>query len=264
MRCFLSSDTRLFGKILQAAREKDTREISDILDAVAVSLKEDLRECSVSLPIYNFDFTSKGRSRSNLQTITTGAFNYYFYQNHSEWQSLDPLFTVCGWGPPRLSQIQDEKRYTPFGKGSIFEDHVNNSYTYISLGIGISEIATLMHYVETVNRHGPLYRYAKHFVGIHEIGATSYKLYVEMHCRPKGMALEYDVKRLNGDLEKEGLVHHFPKFPKSFSANATQVFEFWNERRGVDPYYFLTPASRDLVEKKIQSLGRPLKIEDFE
>lgn len=98
-------------------------------------------------------------------------------------------------GPPRITKIEDEKRYTPFGKGSIFEDHVNNSYTYLSLGLGLSELAILMHYVGTVNRHGPLYRRAKHFVVIHDIGATSHKLYIEMHRRPKGMALEYDVKR---------------------------------------------------------------------
>lgn len=264
MLFFLSSDTRLFGKRFNLSTKKDTRETVDILDAVAVSLKEDLREGSVSLPIYNFDFTSKGESSSKLKTITTGAFNYYVYQHHSEWQSLDPIFAVCGWGPPRFAQIENEKRYKPFGDGSVFEDHVRNSFTYISLGLGMSEIATLMHYVETVNLHGPLYRYDKNFFGVHEIGRIKYNLYIEMHCRPKGIALEYDVKRLNNDLEKEGIVRPFSMYPRSFLANAAQIFNYWNERRAVDPFYFLKRDSRNLVERKLQSLGRPFREADFE
>ena len=261
---FLSSDSRLLGKSIQPFTKSHLSTAESIFDAVASLVKIDLREHSVSVPVYDFSFPSTGNSFHTLQKISTGAFNSYFYRKHSEWQTLDPIFAICGWGLPRQSQIYHGKQYSPFGSESIFEDHVKNSFTYISMGIGISEMATLMHYVESMNSHGPLYRYKKTFFGTHNIGNIGYQVSIDMHCRPKGLQLEYDVDRLNSDLLHDGVVNPYLNLEKWFSASARELFEYWNEKRKIDPLYFLSPNSRQEIDKKLQTLGRPFTLSDFE
>jgi aminoglycoside N3'-acetyltransferase len=266
MEIFLSSDTRVLAKILpkKITLTNGLLDKFEMLNQLSQSILNKFGESILTIPIYNFDFTNLGRSKLRPTKITTGVFNKHFYEHHTNWQSSDPVFSICGTDSISLLPIFHRRQYTPYGKDSIFEHHIKNSTKYVSVGIGISEISTLMHYVETVNIHGPLYRYHKKFEGRHEVNGKNFFVSVFMHCRPKSIVLDYDVERLNSDLVDEGIMKHSDHLPFSFESYADQLFTYWNQRRNQDPFYFLTDSSRIAVENKLQKLGRAFLAEDFE
>ena len=266
MKLFVGTDSRIMYKLMKGHffEISPNLVVENVLSSFGHYLLEQFNESSFHFPIYNFDFTNKGKSDFKLNSITTGAFNFFFYKNMAEWQSFDPVFSVCGFGEPLKSEIYTGKRFTPFGEGSIFETHIDESFNYLSIGIGMAEIATMMHYVETKSVHGPLYRYDKIFQGTHSISNISFNTEVVMHCRPNGMNLDYDVSRINKDLIDFGVVRRLPEIPLSFIGDARNIYRFLLERRNEDPFYFLGSESRRLTQEKLDELGRAFDISDFE
>ena len=266
MKLFIGTDSRIMSKLMQGRLSHISPKLAveEVLSSFGHYLLEQFNGSSLHFPIYNFDFTNKGKSDFKLNSITTGAFNFFFYKKMAEWQSLDPVFSVCGFGEPLRSEIYQGKRFTPYGEGSIFETHINESFKYLSIGIGIAEIATLMHYVETKSIHGPLYRYKKIFHGTHNISNFSFNIEVVMHCRPIGLNLDYDVSKINKDLIDFGVVRRLPEIPFSYVGDAKDIYRFLLERRNEDPFYFLGSESRRLTQEILEELGRAFDISDFE
>ena len=266
MEIYLSSDTRGLTKILSTKITANNGLLDrfEMLNQLSKSILSIYAESTLTIPVFNFDFTSSGNSTLKPLRITTGSFNKYFYEHYSKWQSFDPIFSICGTSPVSSLSIFHGRQYTPFGQNSIFEHHVKSSTKYVSVGIGIAEMSTLMHYVETMNIHGPLYRYYKKFDGYHEVYDNNFFVSVFMHCRPKSMALDYDVKRLNTDLVNDGLMKPSDHLLFSFESHADELFTYWDQRRSEDPFYFLKDASRAEVESKLHKLGRPFIAKDFE
>lgn len=266
MEIFLSSDTRVLAKILpqKITLTNGLLDKFEMLNQLSQSILNKFDESILTIPIFNFDFTNLGRSRLRPTKITTGIFNKHFYEHYANWQSSDPIFSICGTDSISLLPIIHGKQYKPFGEDSIFEHHIKSSTKYVSVGIGISEMSTLMHYVETNNIHGPLYRYYKKFEGCHEVNGENFFVSVYMHCRPKGIVLDYDTKRLNSDLLDEGLMKPSDHLLFSFESYADKLFTYWDQRRNQDPFYFLTDTSRRTVENKLQKLGRAFLAQDFE
>lgn len=219
---------------------------------------------SVWLPAFNFDLTSTGHGKYQPDSITTGALNNYIWREKSDWKSQDPVFSLVGWGEkPNTFQLQTSE-LTPYGEGSIFEELISGDTQILSFGLGISDGATFMHMVESNRPQGPMYRYSKNFKGVYDISGQSMNLSINMHCRPVGHDLEYDLPRLNADLIANKLVEVLNPELSIFIGKISNIYDFWLDRATLDPYYLLTPATKISFLKIRERLGRNFTLSDFE
>ena len=85
------------------------------------------------------------------------------------------------------------------------------------------------------------------------------------HVRPKGTNLEYNWGKIKNDLLKNGLILSFSQRRTEILAfSIIHVVDFWKGKIKKDPYYFLNDDSKNIFSKKINKLGRRLKISDYE
>jgi aminoglycoside N3'-acetyltransferase len=219
---------------------------------------------SVWLPAFNYDLTSTGYGKYQPDSITTGALNSYIWREKSDWKSQDPVFSLVGWGEkPNTFHLQTSE-LTPYGEGSIFEELICGDTQILSFGLGISDGATFMHMVESNRPQGPMYRYSKNFKGVYDISDQSMNLSINMHCRPAGYDLEYDLPRLNADLIANRLVEVLNPELSIFIGKISNIYDYWLDQATLDPYYLLTPGTKTSFLSIRERLGRDFKLTDFE
>ena len=259
MSLLVTTDLRRLRKGLQKSTTR-----SEILEASFELLRSYTGMESVWLPAFNYDLTSTGFGKYQPDSITTGALNNYIWREKSDWKSQDPVFSLVGWGEkPNTFQLQTAE-LTPYGEGSIFEELICGDAQILSFGLGISDGATFMHMVESNRPQGPMYRYSKNFKGIYEINDQTMNLSIEMHCRPAGHDLEYDLPRLNADLITNRLVEVLNPELSIFIGKISNIYDYWLDQATLDPYYLLTPGTKKSFLSIRERLGRDFKSTDFE
>ena len=83
------------------------------------------------------------------------------------------------------------------------------------------------------------------------------------NVRPKGSGLEYARDRLLMDLKKNGIASSL-KNNIAYVIPANLLVDYWIEKAGEDPYYFLDEDTKKWVIPKLNQLGRRFQLEDFE
>ena len=214
----------------------------------------------VWFPAFNYDFSKSGIFNSSKDSVAVGSINSYVASRSDSLRTLCPIFSNVGYGNCLEQEFLEV--YKPFGKGSDFEKLLNAETSILFYGADISAF-TFIHYLEEYV-YVP-YRYQKKISGIVTDGIIENYSSVEFLARPRNGGVEYDWYKLQQDLKAHEIVRANTSGDfLGFSLNMADSATFILDKLRYDPFYLLTSNSKDLVMSKIDSLGRPYLISDFE
>ena len=213
------------------------------------------------LPGFNYDFVKTGRFDVRHCPSQVGALSEFVRCQHADWRSEVPVYSIVGTGTPPTA-TQEDVLY-PFGKNSAFEELLAHEGQL--LFYGSAYVNTFGHYLEQLGNNLP-YRYPKRFPGhLITTAGQSRQVTVEYHCRPLGYPFQYDVDYILEDLHQQGIARFLaPEDRTVISIPTRSLADYWHARFQDDPYFLLTEETRNWVVEKVQQLGRPFRLTDFE
>lgn len=212
-------------------------------------------------PCFNYDFVKTGQFDVRHCPSQVGALSEFIRCQHADWRSEVPVYSISGTGSAPTAAKRDI--LYPFGENSAFEELLAQEGQL--LFYGSAYVNTFGHYLEQLGDNLP-YRYPKQFRG-QLITATgqSRPITVEYHCRPLGYPFEYDVDYILEDLHQKGIAHFLePNNQTVISIQTRALADYWLTRFQEDPYFLLTAETKHWVMEKVQQLGRPFCLADFE
>jgi len=222
-------------------------------------LKKIFQEIPIWMPTFNYDFPLSKEYDVHLTKSVVGALTDFFRTKHAAWRSEVPVFSFAGEG--EKPYICENGIIDAFGTNSVFGQLITNDGLIMFYGTDLLP-ATFVHYCEQIS--GVLtYRYFKTFEGKVINDNREKNVTLKFHVRPLRNVLEYDIKKLEHDLYAEGLLKDFTPF-QTLLIKARHFSEYITDRMKEDTLYLLTEDTRSWVEPKLQKLGRPFLITDFE
>jgi aminoglycoside 3-N-acetyltransferase len=213
-------------------------------------------------PAFNYTCLKTGEFRVDTDPIVVGMFNEYLRQNEGYFRSETPVFSFIS-NKPILNNITPKSTIDPFDKTSLFDDLYNSKAVLLHYGSPFSS-STIIHYIERIS-NVLTYRYDKNFK-INIINSNNiYDCTLKLHVRPMGLDLDYDWNRLQKDLIEKKILHeHISGRANIRWLNISDLVEYWLNHLQKDPLFLLNVESKIRVNKRLESLGRPFKIVDFE
>jgi aminoglycoside 3-N-acetyltransferase len=226
-------------------------------------LKSVVDQRPVWMPSFNYDYPATKEFNVQRSPSQVGALTEYFRTHIANWRSLVPIFSFTG--DDSIPILEIDKIIDPFGEKSLFQQMIWDNTLIIHYGINGIHSSTIIHYCERMS--GKLYyRYDKIFSGRVISKDKIYDIDLNFHVRPKSdKILEYDWKRLEKDLIQTGLMIKLSDFRFEIRlVNAADLANFWINKMQEDPLYLLDTDSLAWVEPKLEELGRPFLLSDFE
>lgn len=215
------------------------------------------------VPTFNYDFLRSGVYDPSVDRSQVGPISEYIRVQRASWRTPCPVFNFAGTGASPLAEGGPGGTIDPFDSSSAFGNLVRRRGTIVWYGAPFSS-STIIHHVERL-AGGPPYRYDKMFDGfVLSADGTEYPLQLCYHVRPMGMRLEYDWRRLQLDLQQEGILLDVGPSAVVRFAGANRLVDFWLERLHADPLYLLDDGSRAWVDRKLNDVGRRFVLRDFE
>jgi len=216
----------------------------------------------IIVPTYNYDFGKKKVFNYYNDKSQIGSFSEFFRKKYKNNRSLVPFFSDCS----NFKRKQKKEKETfPLGTNSTFESLFQNSGKIIFFGVDFSP--TYIHYIESKIVGGPLYRYDKNFLGKIIFNKNKIqKVNVKMHVIPRGLEIRYDLKRIEKELKKNGILK-FRRLKKKFFYSICDVKKFHNyslKKLKKDPLYFLQAKTKKLLRQSKILKKRRFNINDFE
>ena len=213
------------------------------------------------MPGYNYMFCRDGVYDINQSVCEVGSLPEFFRLNVANWRTAVPVFSITGIGNAPDYHL-DHTRIDPF---SVFSDyHQLVARNGVILFYGAEFSPTFIHYIERIYRSGPIYRYDKFFSGVVIDGHKVTNATLIYHVIPKGMVIKYDMPKLFTDLVSAGVLHRLPtEFQPCFAIEARGMLEFCIQQLDIDPLYFLTESTKNMVETLLGKLGRRFALSDF-
>lgn len=232
-------------------------------------LKTNLGKKDLWFPVFNYQFPKT--RKWNLQTAPSevGILNEYFRFHEASWQSIDPIFSVCGKGEAPEGTTQVNATIHAFDSNSCLAKLVEHEGSLLFYGAPFSAV-TMIHHAEFLVG-GPLYRYDKTFAGKIVVEAEEYPVEYIYHVRP--ILPEpyadydwYDWQRLESDLVKEGLLNEVKGKKRVYARviSARKLIDYWVGQLKDDPFYLLKDVCKKWIVPKINQLGRRFQLQDFE
>ncbi len=223
------------------------------LFARAISVLEEAHGENVVIPTYNYKFPE-----SRIFDIERTPSDLGFVSNEvirsPEWlREATPVFSHAMRG------YQIPATESPFAKGSFFESLLENNSRISFWGVGLERM-TFIHFIE--HQAQIPYRYEKVFQGSVHSGSSSSDVKVRFHVRPPGDLIEYDFGKLQLHLETRAI--WMSKSSRQGEVWARDVSEEITRLLDQDPLYLLTAISRREVSRRLEVLGRPFLLSDFE
>jgi len=214
-------------------------------------------------PTFNYDFPKTKDFHLENSPSQVGPLSEFFRKNKAHWRSSDPVFSVAGTGSDcRLHHLATEM--TAFGETSFLALLYERNAILLFYGAELAA-ATALHLAESMSG-GPLYRYDKVFVGKCHTSDQSATITYTYHVRPMGMVLKYDWPKISSDLKQNEIFQTVQVNGINLAgvSMTRTLIDFWLERLKEDPLYFLNKESLAWVAPKLEELGRPFVLEDFE
>ena len=217
---------------------------------------------NIWMPAFNYSFC-RGMDFSIKDTPSqVGSISEYFRREIANWRTNTPVFSFSGNGDnPNLtnSEIID-----PFSSNSGF--HLLNTEDAILMHYG-SELkhTTILHYVERMSEK-LIYRYNKIFTGkiINQQGISN-QVKLLYHVRPMGHHLDYDWDKLKIELENNKILFEFTEGnTRILLIKIKELVSFWINKMQDNNLYLLDQKSIAWIKPKLDQLGRPFLISDFE
>jgi aminoglycoside N3'-acetyltransferase len=213
-------------------------------------------------PTFNMDFGRSQLFDLEESPSQVGVLGEYVRNSSGSWRTSVPFYSVTGFHRKPSTQQLGPQIFDVWGKNSVFGDVYTERGKILILGSGIASF-TQIHFVELLSG-GPIYRYSKSFSGLVSAGGFSTRVELEMHVRPPGNLVDYDWEKIFSDLNAQGLVEFLKNSSEIFLLDCKNVTDFLVSKIADDPLYLLSNYSRQLVQEKLDALGRPFTIGDFE
>lgn len=211
------------------------------------------------LPTFNYKFTKTGLFDVANSPVEVGPLPEFFRTNVAEWRTPDPIFSTGGTGPVPGS-ARPAASMEAFDNRSMFAQLVRQNGFLLFYGAPFAS-ATIIHHVEYLASCG--YRYNKVFRGTVVSNGDRTAVQYTYRVRPLDYHFDYAWDRLLTDLHRDGVTVSTAN--KSATAiRAATLVEYWLSRLNEDPYYLLDEASKRWIIPKLNELGRPFALADFE
>lgn len=235
---------------------------NDFTDKHVQLLKELYRNTAIWMPSFNYNFCG-GEDYSISDTPSqVGTLSEYFRKEIADWRTPTPVFSFCGTGDTPLIPFSDT--IDPFNEDSAF--HLLNNSESVLMHYG-SEFrhTTFIHYIERVSGN-LLYRYDKLFDGnVHFSDNRKQRTTLLFHVRPLGFHLDYDWDKITSELATNNILHSFSEQNSNILLlNVKEMVDYLLGKVKDDGLYLLDEESLNWVKPKLQELGRPFLITDFE
>jgi aminoglycoside 3-N-acetyltransferase len=237
--------------------------VEKMLRAHYDTLKKLLDNRAIRMPTFNYDFTSTHEYNVQTSPSHVGVLSEFFRTDIAKWRSPVPVFSFAGDDEPPAMQI--DSVIDPFDKNSFFQMLVDNNALIIGYGLrNLTISSTITHYCERISGN-LFYRYDKLFPGIIKHHGQSYPVTLKYHVRPMNYHLGYDCERLETELINEGLLKVISRRRFEFRyIKARDLTNYLINKIKENPMYVLDSESRKWIEPKLQQLGRPFLLSDFE
>lgn len=224
------------------------------------ALNAALNDRPLVIPTFNYDFCKNGIYNISTDPCQVGALGDYFRQKYPHCRTHTPIFNFV---IPNFSSFAKSTPKNVFGINSIFQQLHKANAIVMFLGADFPA-NTFIHYIEECQNIG--YRYLKTFTGKMIGSSGSIPVVVEYRVRPLVPELiVYDWPKI----KKEALQNNILKQSRVghghlLSYQTSDLFNDWSQKLSKDPFYLLTPASKENIQKLAQIKGYPFTFEMFE
>ncbi len=219
------------------------------------------KELSIWMPAFNYDFPTTKYFSLKGSDSQVGTFSNFFLKHKAQWRTQVPIFSISGTGAEpeycRGSEIN------PFDETSVFHRMVEQNATIMFYGASFDSV-TFSHHCEYICQIP--YRYYKTFKGIVvDLEDNTREVDLKYLVRPQGFLSEYNMNRVQNDLEKNGILQRFEAGEiRIMLVNAKELRDFVVGKMKENKFYLLSDESAAVAKEKLERLGRPFLITDFE
>ncbi len=214
------------------------------------------------LPTFNYDYCSSGEFDVGSSVSQVGPITEFYRTQHAAWRTPTPVFSVCGSSDSHQPIDIVAAEIDPFDQSSIFGELVARNGVIVWYGAPFVS-TTFVHHVERQNG-GAVYRYDKRFRGEVIQDGERAETTLIYQVRPLGLDLEYGSVVPEREARAAGVLHDHEFAQNVMWASARELFEHWATGLLGDPLHLLSKESRSAVEPRLEQLGRPFEIGDFE
>ena len=231
----------------------------NVIEGLHLKLKETFHDQELWFPAFKYDFTRTGMFDPLNDPIQVGAFNESLRKSGKYTRSTVPLFSMLRENATPVNQFREI--IEPFGvEGDYGELRKRNGHI-IFFGAAISSL-TYIHFIESLVDIP--YRYPKIFEGKLKLESEMRSVSIKYLVRPLGLSLEYDWERMHQEFKDAKIVQKTNDLGNYEIYNARALAEYMISRYSEDIYWTLKQDSREIVEAKIEKLGRSFRLSDFE
>ncbi len=219
------------------------------------------KNISIWMPAFNYDFSITKYFSLEGSDSQVGILSNFFRKHKAQWRTQVPIFSISGTG------VEPEycKGYeiNPFDETSVFHRMVELNATIMFYGASFDSV-TFSHHCEYICQIP--YRYYKTFKGIIvDLEDNQHKVALKYLVRPLGFLSIYDMNRVRKDLEKNGVLQRFEAGEtRILLVNAKELRDFVVGKMRENKFYLLSDESAAVAKEKLDKLGRPFLITDFE
>ncbi len=231
----------------------------EVISGIHRKLKETFSEQEFWFPAFNYDFAKTRIFDPANDPIQVGAFNETLRKSGLYTRSAVPIFSMLRERAPSVNQFKE--LVEPFGGEGDYAELRERDGNIIFLGASIDKL-TYIHFVETLVEIP--YRYTKIFEGKVKLAGEMQNVAMKYLVRPSGISLEYDWEKIHQEFIRAKVFRKIDTLGGYEVYNARILTGYMLSRYSEDIYWTLKEDSRKMVETKIQELGRPFMISDFE
>lgn len=246
----IHSDVRLLLPLVKESERMADREgmLSAMLEQIVNRFGS-----NIILPTYNYKFPETKEFDVSQTPSEVGALTDFARQQPGWLREPTPIFSHCAkeFGLPFVRN--------PFGSESIFQRLVKQRGRIALLGVGVESL-TFIHNSE-FHSNAP-YRYVKKFDGFVVSADSKVKRTIEFLVRPPGSLVVYDFDKISGHFIEKGLSTQ--PHPRITLLEASGAHEELLNKLDKNPFWLLTSVSADRCRNRLDALGRPFNIDDFE
>ena len=212
-------------------------------------------------PAFNYDFGKNLIFDVLEDKIQVGILPEFIRLNTDYFRTTAPFFSVL---TKRTELCLDQKVYNPFAENSIFEWLYKNKGYVMFFGAKFNAF-TFIHYLETLQEDGPIYRYDKIFYGkVINRNKIMRDVKCKMHVRPINTNLQYNWDLIEQDLLKKKILKKHKFSNLIHYALIEDLVDFFFLKYKKDKCYGLNNASKILFKKITKNFKNRVRIEDFE
>ena len=210
-------------------------------------------------PAFNYDFMKTRMFDPKNDPIQVGALNESLRNSEDFVRSEVPVFSIIRQKSENVFHFKSV--VNPFDLEGEFSEIRSRDGNICFFGATI-ESMTFIHFVE--NLVSIPYRYLKHFPGQIQIEGSSKKSDLTYLVRPKGLVVAYDWPKIHSLLQQFEIGFKISDFGSYDIYNANSLTNFMIEKYSEDIFWTLRKDSKNIVERKLDELGRGFEIQDFE